>query len=56
MMLHRHFETEGDRRANMTTLADVSGSGKEFVSEVFPPEEPDEAPKRRGRQKKAVTE
>lgn len=56
MMLHRHFENEEDRRANMTTLADLSGSGKEFVSEVFPPEEPVEAPKRRGRQKKAAEE
>lgn len=56
MMLHRHFENEEDRRANMTTLADMSGSGEEFVSEVFPPEEPVEAPKRRGRQKKSVEE
>ena len=56
MMLHRHFENEGDRRANMTTLAGLSGSGKEFVSEVFPPEEPVEAPKRRVRQKKAAEE
>ena len=53
MMLHRHFENEEDRRANMTTLAGLSGSGKEFVSEVFPPEEPVEAPKRRGRKKTA---
>lgn len=54
MMLHRHFEAEKNK--NMTTLADLSGSGKEFVSEVFPPEEPVEAPKRRGRQKKADAE
>ena len=56
MMLHRHFENEEDQRANMTTLAGLSGSGKEFVSEVFPPEEPVEAPKRRVRQKKAAEE
>lgn len=56
MMLHRHFENEEERRANMTTLAGLSGSGEEFVSEVFPPEEPVEAPKRRGRQKKADAE
>lgn len=56
MMLHRHFENEEDRRENMTTLAGMSGSGKEFVSEIFPPEEPVEAPKRRGRQKKTAEE
>ena len=51
MMLHRHFE-EG-KPENMTTLADVTPTvKKEFVSEVFPPEEPVEAPKRRGRSKK----
>ena len=54
MMLHRHFE-EQTRNPNITTLADVTPGGKkEFVSEVFPPEEPVEAPKRRGRQKKTA--
>ena len=47
MMLHRHFEKE-NQRENMTTTADAK-SKKDFVSEVFPPEEvADEAPKRRG--------
>lgn len=52
MMLHRHFENEKSK--NMTTLADVTpGAEKEYVSEVFPPdEEPVEAPKKRGRPKK----
>lgn len=52
MMLHRHFE-EQKRKENMTTLADVAPSKEEFVSEVFPPEEPKEAPKRRTKAKKA---
>ena len=53
MMLHRHFEETG-RNPNMTTLADVTPGEKreEFVSEIFPPEEPVAAPKRRGRSKK----
>lgn len=51
MMLHRHFE-KGNQQ-NMTTLADVTPKAKkEFVSEIFPPEEPAEAPKRKGRPKK----
>lgn len=53
MMLHRHFEQ--GRPENMTTLADLTSGAKEekeFVSEIFPPEEPVEAPKRRGRPKK----
>ena len=49
MMLHRHFEAERDR--NITTLADVTPKEK-FVSEVFPPDDEKEAPKRRGRPKK----
>lgn len=53
MMLHRHFEEQG-RDPNMTTLADVTPKVRkeEYVSEVFPPDQPVEAPKRRGRQKK----
>ena len=52
MMLHRHFEETG-RTPNMTTLADVTPNGKtEFVSEIFPPEVPEEAPKRRSRPRK----
>ena len=43
MMLHRHFEDKKDE--NLTKLEDVTP--KEFVSEVFPPEEPVEAPKKR---------
>lgn len=55
MMLHRHFEAEKSK--NMTKLSDVTPTAKkEFVSEIFPPEEPVEAPKRRGRQKKSVEE
>jgi len=51
MMLHRHFERE--KQKNMTTLADMtSGAKEEYVSDIFPPEEPVEAPKRRGRPKK----
>lgn len=53
MMLHRHFE--GQKSENITTFADVTPKAKEkqFVSEVFPPnEEPVEAPKKRGRTKK----
>ena len=60
MMLHRHFEAERNRE-NMTTLKDVTPNvqrerevQKEFVSEVFPPEEEtSEAPKRRGRPRKS---
>ena len=48
MMLHRHFEAESS--PNMTKLSDVS---EEYVSEVFPPETPAEAPKKR-RQKKTT--
>lgn len=52
MMLHRHFENQGTDQ-NMTKLADVAPRKKEeFVSEVFPPEKPEEAPKRRTRVKK----
>lgn len=49
MMLHRHFETEKEK--NITKLEDVAPK-EEFVSEVFPPDDPVEAPKRRGRPKK----
>ena len=49
MMLHRHFEAEKEN--NITKLEDLAPREK-FVSEVFPPEEPMEAPKRRGRPKK----
>ena len=54
MMLHRHFEKE--RHENMTTLADLTSAAKEeeFVSEIFPPEEPVEAPKKRGRKPKTA--
>jgi len=52
MMLHRHFEDEKKRQENMTKAKDVTA--KAFVSEVFPPEEEaEDAPKRRGRQKKS---
>ena len=51
MMLHRHFEQEGNE--NMTRLSDVEPKN-EFVSEVFPPEEQTEAPKRRTRSKKTA--
>lgn len=50
MMLHRHFEAERERE-KMTKTADLTPHEEEFVSEVFPPDE--EAPKRRGRPKKA---
>lgn len=49
MMLHRHFEAEKEK--NITKLADLTPK-EEYVSEVFPPEEPAEAPKKRGRPKK----
>lgn len=52
MMLHRHFEQ--GRPENMTTLADVTPKAEEeFVSEIFPPEEPAEAPKRKSRSRKS---
>jgi len=47
MMLHRHFEQNKDNQ--MTTLADVTPKVKRDVPQ---PEEPIEAPKRRGRPKK----
>ena len=52
MMLHRHFEKE--KNPNMTTLADVTSKVEKeaFVSDVFPPIEPVEAPKKRGRKPK----
>ena len=54
MMLHRHFEKE-NRLEDLTTLADLTPK-KEFVSEVFPPEEVAvEAPRKRGRAKKTET-
>ena len=44
MMIHRHFEEE--KPQNLTTLADLRPTEKkEFVSEIFPPEEP-KKPKR----------
>lgn len=50
MMLHRHFENEKNQAT--TTLADMN-TQQEFVSDVFPPDEPPvEAPKRRGRPRK----
>lgn len=52
MMLHRHFEKEAQDE-NMTKLSDVTPKA-DFVSEVFPPDKVEnEAPKRRGRPKKA---
>ena len=46
MMLHRHFEEKPSE--NMTKLSDVTpGAKKDFVSEIFPPEKTEEAPKRR---------
>lgn len=54
MMLHRHFENE--RNKNITKLEDVTPK-KEYISEVFPPEEPVEAPKKRaGRPQKKTEE
>ena len=51
MMLHRHFEAEKSK--NMTKLSDVTPTAKkEFVSEIFPPEEPVETSKKRGRPRK----
>ena len=47
MMLHRHFENEKKRNENMTRL-----EPEDYVSDVFPPDEETEAPKRRGRPKK----
>ena len=48
MMLHRHFENES-KRENMTKLRDVSRpeEWEDFVSEIFPPDEDTERPKRR---------
>ena len=55
MMLHRHFEAEKNK--NMTTLQDLTPAAREkkeeFVSEVFPPEEPAEASRKRGRPRKS---
>ena len=56
MMLHRHFEAEANREG-MTTLADLTKEkqNEAFVSEVFPPDEKTEKPKR-GRPKKTTDE
>lgn len=50
MMLHRHFENES-KKENMTKLSDVSRpeEGEDFVSEIFPPDEDAERPKRKRR-------
>ncbi len=56
MMLHRHYEEQEKGQKNMTTLSDVKPKKAEFVSEVFPPDETVEAPKRKGRPKKSVEE
>lgn len=55
MMLHRHFESANAKNENVTTLADVAPTPKqdEFVSELFPPEEPT---KRRGGRPKKTDE
>ena len=50
MMLHRHFEEQ--KKQNMTKLEDVSPKSEDFVSEVFPPEDTAEVPRRRGRPRK----
>lgn len=50
MMLHRHFDNEQSK--NITKSEDLMKE-KEFVSEVFPPDDPVEAPKRKPRAKKA---
>lgn len=52
MMLHRHFEHE--KNPNITTLADVTPKveRKAFASEIFPPIEPVDEPKKRGRKPK----
>lgn len=56
MMLHRHFEKE-NQNEHITKLSNVSLKEKEYVSEVFPPDENTvEAPKRRGRPKKSDAE
>lgn len=54
MMLHRHFEKE--KNPNMTTLADVTPKVEKeaFVSDVFPPIEPVDEPKKRGRKPKTA--
>lgn len=55
MMLHRHFEAEQNR--NMTKLSDViPDEKKDFVSEVFPPEEEKTEQPKRGRKKKTETD
>lgn len=50
MMLHRHFEEQ--KKQNMTKLENVSPKSEEFASDVFPPEDAADAPKRRGRPRK----
>jgi len=55
MMLHRHFENDTkERRRNMTTTngAEPKVDNKD-VSAIFPPDEPKEEPKRRGKSRKA---
>ena len=54
MMLHRHFEKE--KNPNMTTLADVTPKVEReaFASEIFPPVEPVDEPKKRGRKPKTA--
>ena len=49
-MLHRHFNGENSSD-NLTTLADVTPKVdvEKFVSENFPPIEPVDAPRKRGR-------
>ena len=54
MMLHRHFEKEA-AEDNITRQSDLNRNEQEtYVSEVFPPEQPVEKPKR-GRPKKSTT-
>lgn len=54
MMLHRHFDKETPVES-MTKLSDMNQTDKEFVSDIFPPEEQTEQPKR-GRKKKTTEE
>lgn len=46
MMIRRHFEGNNNKNV-MTTLADLNKNGREFVSDIFPPVEEEEKPKRK---------
>ena len=40
MMLHRHFEEKPEERRKNLTMSENTKPKEEFVSEVFPPDEP----------------